>query len=223
MFLKDNYKEIKNNLPKHVKLLAISKTKPISDILDAYNAGQILFGENKALEMRDKMNQLPEEIEWHFVGHLQTNKIKYISQKVSLIHSVDSFRLLAAIDKEASKVQRVIPSLLQFHIAKEETKFGFDFEEVKMMLNNEDFYKLKNIKIAGVMGMATFTDDFTLIRKEFSFLYKIFNEIKREYFKNDSNFCEISMGMSNDYQIAIEEGSTIIRLGSSIFGERNYN
>jgi len=222
MFLIDNYLNIVNSLPKHVKLVAVSKTKPISEILEAYNSGQLLFGENKALELKDKMNHLPDNINWHFIGHLQTNKIKYISQKVSLIHSVDSFKLLACINKEAIKAQRIIPCLLQFHIAKEETKYGFNLNEVKEMLDDEEFYKLNNIKISGVMGMATFTDDFTQVKNEFSLLYKIFNELKINYFPKDNNFSEISMGMSNDYKIAIEEGSTIVRIGSLIFGERNY-
>lgn len=223
MFLKNNYLNIKNNLPDKVKLVAVSKTKPISDIQEAFAAGQLIFGENKALEMKEKMALLPDDIIWHFVGHLQTNKVKYISQRVSLIHSVDSFRLLITINREAIKSQRIIPCLLQFHIAQEESKFGFDLKEAKAMLDNKDFYNLKNIKIYGVMGMATYTDDFSQVRKEFSSLFKTFNYLKTSYFLNNSDFSEISMGMSNDYKIAIDEGSTIVRIGSSIFGERNYN
>jgi len=221
MFLKDNYHNIISNLPKHVKLVAVSKTKSAEEIMKAYSAGQSFFGENKALELKEKMFQLPNDINWHFIGHLQTNKIKYISHKVSLIHSVDSYRLLEAVNKEAIKSQRILNCLLQFHIAKEESKFGFNMEEVKSMLDNDEFYKLNNVKICGVMGMATFTNDLIQIRKEFSALYKTFDDLKREYFQNNNTFDEISMGMSNDYMIAIDEGSTIIRIGSLIFGDRN--
>ncbi|MEE4178596.1 MAG: YggS family pyridoxal phosphate-dependent enzyme [Bacteroides sp.] len=217
----EKYLEFKNNLPENVKLVAVSKTKPEEDILEVYNAGQRIFGENKVQEMLPKYEALPKDIEWHLIGHLQTNKAKYVAPFVGMIHSVDSIKLLKAINKEAKKNNRVIPCLLQFHIAEEETKFGLSLEEAEEILTSETFSELKNIKISGVMGMATFTDDQEKVQREFRHLKQIFEHLREAYFSDDSKFTEISMGMSDDYQIAIEEGSTMVRVGSSIFGSRN--
>lgn len=215
-----NYHSILSQLPQQVKLIAVSKTKPVEDIQLLYVEGQRIFGENRAQELKSKYDVLPKDIEWHFIGHLQTNKIKYIAPFVSLIHSVDSFNLLQEIDAHAKKVNRVIPCLLQFYIAQEETKFGFDRQECVEMLESDLFKSLTNIEIAGVMGMATFTDDQEQIRNEFKLLYDHFIFLKTNYFTNNIKFKEISMGMTDDYQIAIQEGSTMIRIGSAIFGSR---
>ncbi len=222
MNIGSNILEIRKYIPTHVKLVAVSKTKPVSDLEEAYQAGQRIFGENKAIEMRDKQEVMPNNIEWHFIGHLQTNKIKYIISFVSLIHSIDSFKLLKEVNKEALKHNRCVDCLLQFHIATEESKFGLDMREAHELLQSEEFSKLNNIRIVGVMGMATYTENQELIRKEFRQLKQYFIETKEKHFVNDNSFCEISMGMSGDYKIAIEEGSTLVRIGSSIFGERNY-
>lgn len=210
-------------VPSDVTLIAVSKTKPVSDLQEAYDAGQRIFGENKALEMRDKYQELPKDIQWHFIGHLQTNKIKYIAPFVTLIHSIDSLSLLEAVNKEALKNDRVIDCLLQFHIAQEDTKFGLDIDEAKQLLESENYKNQKNIRIVGVMGMATFTDEVTQIRNEFKTLKDIFDFLKVNYFKDNDSFKEISMGMSDDYPIAIEEGATMVRVGSKIFGARNYS
>lgn len=219
--IKENLNNVRTTIPENVTLIAVSKTKPVSDLQEAYDAGQRIFGENKALEMRDKHQELPKDIKWHFIGHLQTNKIKYIVPFVTLIHSIDSASLLEAVNKESVKNNRVIDCLLQFHIAQEETKFGLDMEEAKTMIESENFKKLNNVRIVGVMGMATFTDDVNQVRNEFKTLKNIFDTLKENYFKDDS-FKEISMGMSDDYPIAIEEGATMVRVGSKIFGARNY-
>lgn len=219
--IKENLNKVRATVPENVTLIAVSKTKPVSDLQEAYDAGQRIFGENKALEMRDKYQELPKDIQWHFIGHLQTNKIKYIAPFVTLIHSIDSTSLLEAVNKEAAKNNRVIDCLLQFHIAQEETKFGLDVEEAKTMIESDNFKKLNNVRIVGVMGMATFTDDENQVRNEFKTLKNIFDTLKENYFKDDS-FKEISMGMSDDYPIAIEEGATMVRVGSKIFGARNY-
>lgn len=221
--IQENLNKIRNTIPLNVTLVAVSKTKPVTDLQEAYDAGQRIFGENKALEMRDKHQQLPKDIQWHFIGHLQTNKIKYIAPFVTLIHSIDSASLLEAVNKEAAKNNRIIDCLLQFHIAQEETKFGLDMKEATTLLESESFKNLKNINICGVMGMATFTDDNEQIRNEFRTLKNIFNTLKDSYFKDNEAFKEISMGMSDDYPIAIEEGATLVRVGSKIFGVRNYN
>ena len=221
--IKENLSKIKATLPKSVTLVAVSKTKPVSDLQEAYDAGQRIFGENHALEMRDKHEALPKDIQWHFIGHLQTNQIKYIIPFVTLIHSIDSANLLEAVNKEAKKHDRVVDCLLQFHIAQEQTKFGLDMEEAKQLLDSEDFKAMENIRICGVMGMATFTEDMNEVRKEFKHLKEIFGTLKNEYFANQSQFKEISMGMSDDYPIAVEEGATLVRVGSKIFGARNYN
>jgi pyridoxal phosphate enzyme (YggS family) len=216
----EKLKSIKGQLPEKVRLVAVSKTKPVELIMEAYEAGQKIFGENKALEMRDKHEALPKDIHWHFIGHLQTNKVKYIAPFVKLIHSVDSFKLLKEINKQAKKHDRIISCLLQFHIATEETKYGLNPEEAYDILNNPEFKEMKNIRITGVMGMATNTFDTELIRSEFAYLRDIFQNLRYDFFLNDIFFREISMGMSGDFMIAVQEGSTIVRIGSSIFGAR---
>jgi pyridoxal phosphate enzyme (YggS family) len=223
MSIAENIEKVKANLPENVRLVAVSKTKPAELLLEAYDCGQRSFGENKVQEMVWKFDELPKDIEWHFIGHLQTNKIKYIAPFVHLIHGVDSFKLLKSIDAEAKKVGRIIPCLLQFHIAEEETKFGLSMQEATEMLNSTEFKVLGNVKISGVMGMATYTDDENQIRKEFANLKKNFEKLKSEFFTANFDFKEISMGMSGDYLIAIAEGSTMVRIGSTIFGERNYS
>jgi pyridoxal phosphate enzyme (YggS family) len=218
MTIASNIQKLKSELPPQVTLVAVSKTKPAEAVMEAYNAGHKIFGENKVQEMTDKYEQLPKDIQWHLIGHLQSNKVKYIAPFVHLIHSVDSIKLLAEINKQAAKHNRVIGCLLQVHIAKEETKFGMDFEEVKVLLNSEEFKSLKNISVRGLMGMSTFTQDEALIRSEFRSLSQFFTSIKSDI--QDPDFDILSMGMSGDYRIAIEEGSTMIRVGSSIFGSR---
>jgi pyridoxal phosphate enzyme (YggS family) len=210
-------------LPEGVKLVAVSKTKPVETIMEAYHAGHRIFGENRVQELVDKYEALPKDIEWHMIGHLQSNKVKYIAPFVSLIHGVDKAKLLKVIDKEGRKSDRVMDVLLQFHIATEETKFGFDYQEAKQMLQSEEYQQYEFVRIKGVMGMATFTDDMTQVRKEFRQLVQIFKDLKNDFFSDDEGFKEISMGMSNDYPVAIEEGSTMVRIGSLIFGERNYH
>ena len=219
----EKYDEIRASLPAGVRLVAVSKFKPAEDISALYQHGQRVFGENHAQEMKAKHEILPQDIEWHFIGHLQTNKVKYIAPYVSMIHSIDSFDLLKEVNKHAAKHNRVIPCLLQFHIASEETKFGFSQAECEEMLQSADFQELKNVKIHGVMGMATFTDDQEQVRREFHHLHQIFDELKTHFFSQNSDFKELSMGMTEDYPIAIQEGSTLIRIGSAIFGPRNYN
>ena len=221
--IQENLNTVRATIPSNVTLIAVSKTKPVSDLQEAYDAGQRIFGENKALEMRDKYQELPKDIKWHFIGHLQTNKIKYIAPFVTLIHAIDSLSLLEAVNKEAAKNNRVIDCLLQFYIAQEETKFGLNIEEAEALLQSENFKKMNNINICGVMGMATFTDDTSQIRNEFKTLKNIFELLKGKYFSDNDSFKEISMGMSDDYPIAIEEGATMVRVGSKIFGARNYN
>lgn len=214
--------EIRSEIPKGVTLVAVSKTKPVSDIMQAYNAGQRVFGENKVQELVDKATELPADIEWHLIGHLQTNKVKYIAQFVHLIHAVDSLKLLVEINKQALKHNRIINCLLQFHIADEESKFGLDLTESKAILESEEYNSMHNISICGVMGMATFTEDESKIRSEFRHLKTIFTTLKESFFSDSISFSEISMGMSGDYLLAIEEGSTMVRIGSSIFGTRNH-
>ena len=220
--VKENYKKINEQMPQGVRLIAVSKTKPVELLQDAYDAGARLFGENKALEMRDKHEALPKDIEWHFIGHLQTNKIKYIAPFVSLIHSIDSLNVLQAVDKEAAKNGRIIDCLLQFHIAKEETKFGLALNEAEDILTSDEYKSLTHIRICGVMGMATNTDDEALVRNEFRELRNIFNTLKDKHFAGSTFFKEISMGMSEDYPIAVKEGATMVRVGSKIFGKRIY-
>jgi PLP dependent protein len=223
MTIAENIDTLKSRLPAKVQLVAVSKTKPVEMLMEAYNHGQRVFGENKVQEMSAKFEVMPKDIAWHFIGHLQTNKIKYMASFVHLIHSVDSFKLLKSINAEAKKVDRIIPCLLQFHIAEEETKFGLSMEEACEMFHSGEFKQLANVKVCGVMGMATFTEDETQIRREFASLKKYFDELKSDYFSGDDEFKQISMGMSGDYQIAVEEGSTMVRIGSTIFGERQYH
>ena len=222
MSITKNINTLIKSLPKNVTLVAVSKTKPVSDILEAYNAGQRAFGENKIQEMAQKFEELPKDIEWHMIGHLQSNKVKYMASFVHLIHGVDSLKTLKEINKQALKNNRIINCLLQLKIAKEDTKFGFSYNEVEKLLSSEEFKNLSNIKIKGLMGMASFVENDTIIREEFKTLNNFFNILKKE---ESANFTPtiISMGMSGDYKIAIEEGSTMIRVGSSIFGTRNYN
>jgi pyridoxal phosphate enzyme (YggS family) len=211
---------IKGIIPVSVTLVAVSKTKPIELLKEAYAAGQRHFGENRVQELEEKYNALPKDICWHMIGHLQSKKVKTIAPFVHLIHGVDSFKLLAEINKQALKNNRTIDCLLQFFIAQEETKFGFDLEEALEMLSSNEFAALKNIRLVGIMGMATFTDDTDQIRSEFKTLASYFDQLKSTHFSNQPSFKEISMGMSGDYAIAIEEGSTMVRIGSAIFGGR---
>ncbi|MFA8433480.1 MAG: YggS family pyridoxal phosphate-dependent enzyme [Marinifilaceae bacterium] len=222
MSIPENIQRILEEIPEKVKLIAVSKTKPQEDIQEAYNAGYKVFGENKPQEMTQKFHDLPKDIEWHMIGHLQTNKVKYIAPYVALIHAVDSFKLMKEIDKQGRKNNRVINCLLQFHIASEESKFGFDLEEALSVLNSDEFKSLEGLNIVGVMGMATFTHDEEQVKSEFRNLKDIFEQLKTGIFAGKEDFREISMGMSGDYALAIEEGSTMIRVGSSIFGARNY-
>ena len=217
----DNYHFLNQELEnRNVKLIAVSKNQPNEKIQILYNLGHRDFGENKAQELTTKHIELPADIHWHFIGHLQTNKIKYIIPFVTLIHSVDSFKLLKEINKEALKIGRVVDCLLQIYIAKEESKFGLDDEELNEILSSKEFYDLENVNITGLMGMATFTDNHTVIRQEFRYQHNLFNSIKAEYFRDRNSFSELSMGMSDDYKIAIDEGSTMIRVGTYIFGDR---
>jgi pyridoxal phosphate enzyme (YggS family) len=220
MSIAQNIQDITILLPEQVTLVAVSKTKPVETLLEAYKAGQRHFGENKVQEMNEKQEVLPADIHWHLIGHLQSNKVKFIAPYVHLIHSVDSLKLLQEIDKQAKKNQRIIDCLLQFHIAEEETKFGLSLQEAEALISSQAFAELNNVRIVGIMGMATFTEDQQQIRKEFRQLKQYFEHIKTNYFASFPYFKEISMGMSSDYAIAIEEGSTLIRVGSSIFGGR---
>ncbi|HBN05172.1 MAG TPA: YggS family pyridoxal phosphate-dependent enzyme [Bacteroidales bacterium] len=222
MSIAENLKKIEQEIPNNVKIIAVSKTHPKEMIQEVYDFGHRVFGENKAQEMTDKYEALPKDIEWHMIGHLQTNKVKYIAPFVSMIHSVDSMKLLKEIDKEAIKNNRVIDCLLQIDIANEETKFGMLEKEAIELLSSDDFAQLKNIRICGVMGIGSITDDRNKTRSEFKNLKTTFSTLKEKFFKNEDYFSQISMGMSSDYDIAIEEGSTIVRIGSSIFGQRDY-
>jgi pyridoxal phosphate enzyme (YggS family) len=222
MSIKDNLKNIKSTLPKYVTLVAVSKTKPISDLFEAYNAGQRVFGENKIQEMAAKYDALPKDIAWHMIGHVQKNKVKYMAPFVSLIHGVENLKLLEEINKQALKHDRIIDCLLQIKIASEDSKFGMTPEDASILLQSKDFSELKNIRVIGLMGMATFTEDEDQIKEEFQLLKQTFDTLKPlESFNFKPEI--ISMGMSGDYQLAIACGSTMIRVGSSIFGERNYS
>lgn len=221
--VKENLLKVAATVPDGARLIAVSKTKPVEMLQEAYYAGQRLFGENHALEMRDKHEALPKDIEWHLIGHLQTNKVKYIASFVAMIHSIDSLHLLETVEKEAEKNNRLIDCLLQFHIATEETKFGLDIEEACAVLDSEEYRAMHHVRICGVMGMATNTEDKTLVRREFATLRRIFENIKGRYFSGCDYFSEISMGMSHDYTIALEEGATLVRVGSLIFGARDYS
>lgn len=222
MSIKENLNHIKNSFSSpNCLLIAVSKTKPVSAIQEAYDAGIRDFGENKVQEMADKALQLPDDIRWHMIGHLQRNKVKFISQFAHLIHGVDSLRLLEQINKEGKKAERVISCLLQIHIAKEETKFGLDEKELNEIVLGDAIRKMDHVHIAGFMGMATFTEDLDTIRKEFSYLRSLFEKYKQESLPQQVSLKELSMGMSGDYLIAQEEGSTMVRIGSAIFGARN--
>ena len=222
MSIKSNLDTIKATIPSNVKLVAVSKFHGNESLMEAYNAGQRIFGESKVQELDPKHQSLPKDIEWHLIGHLQTNKIKFIAPYIHTIESVDSWKLLVEINKHAAKTGHTVNCLLEIYIAEEETKYGLSFDDVRDILKHQNWRSLANIKISGVMGMATNTDNEDIIRSEFKRLKLFFDEIKDVYFKNDANFKEISMGMSQDYKIAIEEGSTIVRVGTSIFGDREY-
>jgi pyridoxal phosphate enzyme (YggS family) len=215
-------KEILAELPPQTRLVAVSKFHPAEAIREAYDMGQRIFGESKVQELTGKYESLPKDIEWHFIGHLQTNKVKYIAPFVSMIHAVDSFKLLCEIDKQAAKVNRVIPCLLEMHVAQEESKFGFTFEECRALLAEGEWKNLSHVSIAGIMGMASYTDDLHQIQQEFQSLSDFFKELKKSYFSGNSQFCELSMGMSHDYPEAVKRGSTLVRVGSKIFGDRIY-
>lgn len=217
MSISENLKTFKNSLPKDVTLVAVSKTKPVEDLMEAYNVGQRIFGENKIQEMEAKWQEMPKDIDWHMIGHVQRNKVKYMAPFVALIHAVDSMKLLSEINKEAEKNGRIIKCLLQIKIAEEDSKFGMEKKEALQLLHSEDFKDLNNIEVVGLMGMATLTDDNTKISKEFLTLKAFYDSIKEA-----ENLSILSMGMSGDYKLAIENGSNMVRIGSSIFGEREY-
>lgn len=223
MSIAENIAGLKKQLPTGCRLIAVSKTHPPALIEEAYQAGHRLFGENKVQEMVAKAEALPKDIEWHLIGHLQTNKVKYIAGFVSMIHSVDSIKLLAEIDKQAKKADRIIFCLLQVHIAEEDTKFGFSAEEIFEALNAKIITGFSNIRVVGLMGMATFTDNTDQIRREFRSLRSLFDQLKEHEIEGRFEMTELSMGMSGDYKIAIEEGSTMVRVGSAIFGHRDYS
>lgn len=223
MYIAEQIKRLRSELPECVSLLAISKYQPIEALQEAYDAGQRMFGENHIQEMAAKAAVLPKDIAWHFTGHVQTNKIKYMASFVSLIHAVDSFRLLREINKHAAKHDRIIDCLLQIHIAQEDTKYGLTVEECRELLATEPWRELTNVRIVGLMAMGSNTDDMEQVRGEFRHMKQLFDELKTTYFADDSSFCQLSEGMTDDYPIAIEEGSTIVRIGSMIFGDRVYH
>ncbi len=220
MSIASNIQEISNKLPPESKLIAVSKFQSIASIMQAYEAGQRCFGENRAQEMTAKHEALPTDIEWHFIGHLQRNKIKYIISFVSLIQSVDSAALLEEINKAAANTGRIVPCLLQIHIAREESKFGFAPDELRQFMREGSWKKLTHVQLHGLMGMATFTDNMDQVRQEFRMLKQLFDEIRSTYFSENENFRELSMGMTGDYQIALQEGSTLVRIGTALFGSR---
>jgi pyridoxal phosphate enzyme (YggS family) len=222
MNIAENIQKLKAELPDRVKIIPISKRQPEERLQEAYDAGQRIFGENKAQDLQERYEKFPKDIEWHFVGHLQRNKVKYIAPYVKIIHSVDSLRLLKKINKEAEKNSRSIDCLLQLHIADEESKFGLSCQSAEEIVKSEDFKQMKNIHIVGLMAMATNTDDTEKVRREFKQLKSCFDRLKEKYFSDTDYFEEISAGMTNDYPIAVDEGSTMIRVGSLIFGERKY-
>ena len=215
-------RQIKDTLKSGVQLVAVSKFHPANLIQEAYDEGQRIFGESRVQELQFKHEALPDDIQWHFIGHLQVNKVKYIAPYISLIHAVDSYRLLAEINKQAAKNNRIISCLIELHIAQEESKYGFTIDECTNLLENSEWRSLKNIQIAGLMCMASNTDDTQQIQKEFHTALEYFNEVKTRYFSSDSNFCLRSWGMSHDYAIAMKEGATLVRIGTAIFGESEY-
>lgn len=219
--MQDIFDTIQKQLaPYRAKLVAVSKTKPDNEVMGLYAKGQRRFGENKVQELGPKYERLPKDIEWHMIGHLQRNKVRYIAPFISMIESVDSLELLLEINKQGMKCDRVIPCLLQFHIAREETKFGLSLEEAEALLHSQDYKQCRNVRIAGVMGMASFTENETQVRREFGNLREIFHTLKSGFFSDDAAFCEVSMGMSSDYLIALEEGATLVRIGTLLFGDR---
>ena len=222
MSISQNIVQLKASLPANVTLVAVSKFHPAEALMEAYNAGQRVFGESRAQELTAKQKVLPGDIEWHFIGPLQSNKVKDIAPFIHTIHSIDSFRLLQEVNKQAAKNNRVIRVLLEIHVAQEDTKHGLTPDECRELLQNEQLDELGNIQIVGLMGMATYTDDTALIEQEFHLLHELFSELKAIYFKGNDNFAVLSMGMSHDYPVAIRQGSTMIRVGTSIFGEREY-
>ena len=219
-FITENISIINHHLPSTVKLVAVSKTKTVTDIMEAYNTGQRIFGENRVQELLNKKDLLPKDIEWHLIGHLQTNKIKFVVPFISMIQSIDSFKLLAAVNSEAFKINRVVDCLLQIHIANEETKSGFSMDDLTDDLESDKILNMRNLRIRGVMGMATFTPVTEQVKTEFGYLKSCFNLLKKTYFNTSAHFNEISMGMSGDYRLALQEGTTMVRIGSLIFGER---
>lgn len=222
MIIKNNLEQILRTIPKGCTLIAVSKTHPAETVLQAYEAGQRIFGENKVQELVAKYEALPKDIEWHLIGHLQSNKVKYVAPFVHLIHSIDSLKLLQEVDRQGSKNGRIIPCLLQVHIAQEETKFGFSPEEIEALLKSPELANLKSIQLVGLMGMASFTENHQQVRNEFKSLKTLFEKLKRQTLPANVRMTELSMGMSGDYLTAIEEGSTMVRVGSAIFGNRNY-
>ena len=222
MSIQENIHQVLSTLPEGVRLVAVSKFHPVEALQEAYNAGQRIFGESKVQELTAKYEQLPADIEWHFIGHLQTNKVKYIAPFVSLIHGVDTYKLLCEINRQGQRVGRIIPCLLQLHVAQEETKFGFTPEECLQMLSEGEWRTLPYVSIRGLMGMASNTDDVEQVSREFATLSSVFTHVKTQFFADRKEFSELSMGMSDDYPLAIEQGSTLVRVGSRIFGERNY-
>lgn len=216
----ENLQQVRKELTEKVRLVAVSKFHPVEAIAEAYRAGQRIFGESKVQEMTAKYEALPKDIEWHFIGHLQTNKVKYIVPYVALIHGIDSYKLLAEVDKQAAKVQRTVPCLLQIHIAEEESKFGFSFDECREMLEAGEWKSLSHVQLCGLMGMATYTSDTEQIAKEFCSIRNFFQEVKQKWFPQSDSFRELSIGMSSDYQQAMASGSTLVRIGSKIFGDR---
>lgn len=220
MSIANNLQSIKSQLPTSVTLVAVSKTKPVSDLMEAYNAGQRIFGENKIQEMTEKHQQMPKDIYWHMIGHVQSNKVKYMIPYVKLIHGVDSLKLLKEINRQAVRWRKNVDCLLQIHIAEEETKFGLDENELNDILNSEEFKGFNNVKVIGLMGMATFTDNQHQIKREFEHLKSIFDKLSKQPTTQNLQLTTLSMGMSGDYQLAIECGSTMVRIGSSIFGIR---
>lgn len=222
MSIQENIHQVLSTLPEGVRLVAVSKFHPVEALQEAYNAGQRIFGESKVQELTAKYEQLPADIEWHFIGHLQTNKVKYIAPFVCLIHGVDTYKLLCEINRQGQRVGRIIPCLLQLHVAQEETKFGFTPEECLQMLSEGEWRTLPYVSIRGLMGMASNTDDTAQVSREFATLSSVFTQIKTQFFADRKEFSQLSMGMSDDYPLAIEQGSTLVRVGSRIFGERNY-
>ncbi len=222
MSIAEHINSLRNEIPCNVKVIAVSKTMPVSAILEAYQAGQRVFGENRVQELLQKQPQLPSDIEWHLIGHLQTNKVRSVVPVVSMIQSADSLRLLAEINKEALKINKIMDCLLEIRIAREETKFGLTAEDSVRLLESDEYAVLRNVRIKGLMGIATFTEDIEQVKNEFRYLAAHFRTIKDRFFKTDPSFTELSIGMSGDYKYAIDEGSTMIRIGTLIFGSRSY-